>query len=140
MAKDTITEEEKEKANQTFKSFTEKNYTQEQLQGDYDTVMQNEEKIMDKVGSKAMAKFLDPAKTMFRMLKAYSNGSYKKVPFGKIIVIVLSLAYVFSPIDIVPDFIPIAGLLDDATVLGACVSSLKSILDEFKEWENSQKK
>jgi uncharacterized membrane protein YkvA (DUF1232 family) len=40
-----------------------------------------------------------------------------------------------SPIDIIPDFIPIAGLFDDVGVLAFALRSLKGEIDVFQEWE-----
>ncbi|HEY9873677.1 MAG TPA: YkvA family protein [Candidatus Obscuribacterales bacterium] len=39
-----------------------------------------------------------------------------------------SLAYLFSPIDIAPDFIPVVGMLDDAVVLTLLVSEISQML------------
>lgn len=39
-----------------------------------------------------------------------------------------SLAYLFSPIDIAPDFIPVVGLLDDAVILTLLVSEVSQML------------
>ena len=45
----------------------------------------------------------------------------KRVATEAKVIIVLTALYVFSPIDIVPDSIPIFGILDDAVVLTAGV-------------------
>ena len=39
-----------------------------------------------------------------------------------------SLLYLFSPIDIAPDFIPVVGLLDDGVILGLLVSEISQML------------
>lgn len=51
-------------------------------------------------------------------------------------VIAGALAYVVLPIDVIPDFIPIAGWLDDAFVLGAVIASLKNEIHNFKVLNN----
>ena len=44
-----------------------------------------------------------------------------------------TLAYLFSPIDIAPDFIPIVGQIDDLLVLTLLVSELSQwLVDSFK--------
>ena len=39
---------------------------------------------------------------------------------------VAALLYLITPIDVIPDFIPIEGLIDDLAVLTAAISSIKS--------------
>jgi uncharacterized membrane protein YkvA (DUF1232 family) len=40
-----------------------------------------------------------------------------RIPFAAKVVLVLTVAYAFSPIDLIPDFIPIIGYLDDLLIL-----------------------
>ena len=42
-------------------------------------------------------------------------------PFAARAVIVIAVAYAVSPIDLIPDFIPILGLLDDLVILPALI-------------------
>ena len=102
-------------------------------------VIDNEEKIMDKMKDTSLLEFIKPAKAFFRMLKAYFTGRYKEVPVATIGSIIMTLLYVFSPVDLIPDFLPVIGLLDDAAVMGACVASFGSAIKQFEEWENTQK-
>lgn len=53
--------------------------------------------------------------------------------FGEIAMITTAVAYVVSPLDAVPDVIPIIGLLDDATVMAFVIKMLKDLLDRYKE-------
>lgn len=41
----------------------------------------------------------------------------KRTPWAAKILIILILAYALSPIDLIPDFIPVLGLLDDLVLL-----------------------
>lgn len=40
-----------------------------------------------------------------------------RVPFFARVVLILTVAYAFSPIDLIPDFIPVLGYLDDLILL-----------------------
>lgn len=44
-----------------------------------------------------------------------------------------ALAYVIMPIDIIPDFIPVVGWLDDAAVLAATIAKLSGEISRFKQ-------
>jgi uncharacterized membrane protein YkvA (DUF1232 family) len=46
-------------------------------------------------------------------------------------IVIGSLVYLFSPIDIAPDFIPVIGQLDDITILGLLVAELTQMLSEY---------
>lgn len=134
MAKDKLTNEEKEEAEKYFRDFKYQAYSEDNMK----KVIDNEEKIMDKMKNSSLLEFIKPAKTFFRMLKEYFTGRYKEVPVATIVSIIMTLLYVFSPVDLIPDFIPVVGLLDDATVMGACVASFGSAIKKFEEWEATQ--
>ncbi|WP_161890408.1 YkvA family protein [Pontibacter russatus] len=47
----------------------------------------------------------------------YLASKDPRVPFAAKVVLVITVAYAFSPIDLIPDFIPILGYLDDLLIL-----------------------
>ncbi|MBB6612280.1 DUF1232 domain-containing protein [Pontibacter sp. Tf4] len=47
----------------------------------------------------------------------YLASGDPRIPFMAKVVVVLTVAYAFSPIDLVPDFIPVLGYLDDLLIL-----------------------
>lgn len=47
-----------------------------------------------------------------------------------------ALLYVLSPIDLIPDFIPGIGLLDDAAVFGAMLAAIHEDLQDYKAWRD----
>lgn len=40
-----------------------------------------------------------------------------RIPFAAKVIMVITVAYAFSPIDLIPDFIPVLGYLDDLLLL-----------------------
>lgn len=70
-----------------------------------------------------------------RLVQAAVRGEYTGLSGKSLTLIVGAIIYYVSPIDVIPDFVPIAGLLDDATVLAFALRSLKGELDAFKQWE-----
>lgn len=75
------------------------------------------------------------------LLKSYNiQGEYKDVPIGTIIAIISALVYFVSPIDILPDSIPIVGYFDDAAVVAACWKLVDSDVKEYKAWRTKNGK
>jgi len=75
--------------------------------------------------------------TFVRMLSAHLGGTYKDLPWRTLALLVAGLLYFINPFDIVPDFIPVAGLLDDLTFLVLVLKSIRKDVDLFREWEAS---
>lgn len=47
-----------------------------------------------------------------------------------------ALAYVVFPVDVIPDFIPVLGWIDDAFVLSFVIAQLKGEIERFRDWED----
>ncbi len=78
---------------------------------------------------KGRAKFLKLEITA--VFYAYQN---KNLGLRPKIIILLTLGYALSPIDLIPDFIPIIGYLDDLIILPALIAlSIKLIPDNIME-------
>lgn len=73
--------------------------------------------------------------TMFRLIKASISGEYTGVPGTTVAAAVAVLIYFLSPIDLIPDFIPVLGLLDDVALVAWFSTTLKHEMDRFNEWE-----
>lgn len=73
-----------------------------------------------------------------RLIRAYANGSYRQVSPKALLMMVASIVYFVSPIDLIPDFIIGLGLIDDATVLAWTIKACASDLAAFVSWENKQ--
>lgn len=76
---------------------------------------------------------------LVRLLRAYVRGEYKDIPWRSMVLIVVAIIYFVDPFDLIPDVIPVAGYVDDATVIGFVIGQIKADLDRFREWEAKQK-
>lgn len=74
-----------------------------------------------------------------RLLKAYASKEYRQVPWKTLIRIIAVLIYFVSPLDFLPDFLPIIGLTDDIALTLWLFSSIKDDLAAFQQWEATRK-
>ena len=124
---------DKKRVEEEFKNRV-NNITEEDLQ----IVLDKQAEIESKFTKGPLGKYFDIAKDMFSMVKDYVNGDYKDVPWWTIAAIVTALLYVFSPVDIIPDIIPLAGLLDDAMVIAICLTMVEQDLENYRKWKNKK--
>src|SRR5437588_10862788 len=59
-------------------------------------------------------------KLLVALLRDYANRTYHEAPFGAVAAIATAILYLVSPFDVIPDFIPVIGYMDDAAVLALC--------------------
>lgn len=82
-------------------------------------------------------KILDDVRVFVQMLKAACRG--EDIPYATISAIVVALVYLVMPFDLVPDFLPGIGLVDDATLIGATAYALRSDMAKFRKRRNAKK-
>lgn len=82
-------------------------------------------------------KLVDYLKLVTRMVTNTVNGSYKDMPWQTLVMIVGGLLYFIAPLDALPDFIPVAGYLDDATILVWLGKCFREDLENYKTWEQA---
>lgn len=76
--------------------------------------------------------FFGEIKLYFRMLSDVFTCKYTKMPMGSLVAGLGSLLYVISPVDLIPDFIPVLGILEDIVVLGLCMKFARYDIQEYK--------
>lgn len=81
---------------------------------------------------------LDKITTLSRMIKAYFSGEYRIIPWGSIVKIIAVLIYFVSPIDVIPDILPLVGFTDDLALTMWLFSSLKEDFENFEIWEQGR--
>ena len=128
---ETLSKEEEKKVNEKFESFKNKEYSKD----DVHKVLDNEDSILKKMGNKSMAGFLEDVKMFFSMLKDFFTRKYTDVPVGTIMAIAGSLLYVLSPIDLIPDFLPVIGMVDDAAIIALCLKFVQADLEKYKQFK-----
>ncbi|MFD1096776.1 YkvA family protein [Salegentibacter chungangensis] len=103
---------------------------------DLDLAAKNQEEITDKIlNSGTLRKYAELGKIMFGMLKDYRRGVYTNVPWFTIASIGFSLLYVLNPLDLMPDFIPGIGYIDDFAILTFALRFIESDLHSYLDWK-----
>jgi len=87
---------------------------------------------------KEIKKVIEKVKVLVEMLGAYVKGEYKKIPKKTLILLVAALIYLVNPFDLIPDFIPGIGYIDDARVIIFVFQSLFEDIQEFARWKESK--
>lgn len=72
---------------------------------------------------------------LLRMFQAYIRKDYTVLPWGSIVLVVVAILYFVSPFDLLPDWIPLAGFVDDAAIIGFVLRQINNDLDAFLKWE-----
>ncbi len=83
-------------------------------------------------------RLLEDFRLLGTLIKDYWKGEYRDVSLGSIAVFVLSIIYVLSPIDILSDFIPLLGQIDDAFILLFCIFLLEKDLKKYQNWKSNR--
>ena len=66
------------------------------------------------------------------------TGKYKQLPWRSALSITAFTLYLVSPFDVIPDFIPMLGLLDDLFLLGWMLKLIQKDVTNFQQWERAQ--
>lgn len=80
----------------------------------------------------AVARFLRGVGLLFRMAR---DPQYR-FPAKTKMLVVLSLVYLVSPVDLIPDFLPIIGFADDVALLAATMAVLLGHAREYAQRRN----
>ena len=80
--------------------------------------------------------FVEKVNTFIRMVRSSLRGEYQ-LPWKSVVLIVAGLVYFVSPVDIIPDFIPMSGLIDDVSIILWIFSTLQEDIEQYSNWETS---
>ena len=69
-----------------------------------------------------------------RLLRAHVAGKFC-APLGALHMAVAAVIYFVSPLDLIPDAIPVIGLADDVSVLTCVARSNLTLISKFRKWE-----
>jgi uncharacterized membrane protein YkvA (DUF1232 family) len=75
---------------------------------------------------------------MFSMIRAYFTKEYTAVPSKVIWALLGALVYLISPLDVIPDAVPVLGRLDDVAVIAAAWKYAGKETDAYRLWRSTK--
>ena len=81
-----------------------------------------------------LQRFIVDGQLLIAMVRDYWARRYRKVPVGVIGAAVFTLLYVFNPLDMMPDVLPLVGQIDDAAIVAACLMLIERDLHAYQAW------
>ena len=118
---------------------TDKQKKDDILDADLEYIINEEDKLKEKLqDSSHLERFTKDLMLFVSLIKDYYKGNYRDIPYKTISAGVVGLLYTLNPIDIIPDFIPFIGHIDDALVLAFCLKLIEKDLQKYQTWKKSQ--
>jgi len=106
---------------------------------DIEKVVAKSEEIEEKFKARGpLKRFIEDYRVLKALIKDYRLGKYRQALHGTIAAVVFALLYVFNPFDIVPDMLPFVGVVDDASVITACLLLIERDLNKYRKWKVRQ--
>jgi uncharacterized membrane protein YkvA (DUF1232 family) len=84
--------------------------------------------------SGALKGIFQEVRDLYSLFKDAIRGRYKVHPIN-LGIIGGGLLYFIIPSDLIPDFIPFVGLIDDIAVLTTIINSLQGELIKYRKWK-----
>lgn len=85
-----------------------------------------------------LRRFITDGQLLISMVRDYWARRYRQLPVGVVGATVFTLLYVFNPLDLMPDVIPLVGQIDDAALVAACLMLVEHDLRNYQAWKTGQ--
>jgi uncharacterized membrane protein YkvA (DUF1232 family) len=71
-----------------------------------------------------------------RLVRSWLDGRYY-IPAVSLLMVIGALIYLVNPFDLIPDSIPVLGMVDDAAVITFVARANIEAISRFRNWEKS---
>jgi uncharacterized membrane protein YkvA (DUF1232 family) len=127
------------KTSKNKKKKVDKNFIEEGIETvsdtDFETVFNKKDQLFAKINHPNWKKYKDKIILMFQMLKDVKQKKYPETPWKTLAAMIFTILYIINPLDLVPDFIPFLGYLDDLTVFGFVLKLIDDDLIDYENWK-----
>lgn len=101
-----------------------------------DELLIKAEKLIDKLPENVSSLKYIPE--FLSLINNYISGRYKDVSVKSVVAVIAVIIYFVAPYDVIPDFIPKIGYLDETYVVDKCLDIINDDLDKFLTWRNNK--
>ncbi len=109
-------------------------------EADLDTVVDRAEAIEARFRNDGgIRRLLDEGRLLLGLVRDVRAGRYRCLPVWTLSAVGFALLYVLNPFDLVPDALPVVGLLDDAAVVSVCLSLVEQDLQDYQAWRRASR-
>jgi uncharacterized membrane protein YkvA (DUF1232 family) len=100
---------------------------------------QETKEVLEILRSPALDSVVDQILEFLEYISAASKGKYK-ASTEVVVTIVAAILYLLWVMDLIPDFIPVAGYLDDIAVISTAASMCARDLERFSKWKKKRRR
>jgi uncharacterized membrane protein YkvA (DUF1232 family) len=73
--------------------------------------------------------------TLYTLLRDWQQGRYRQLPWRTVLLSLSAMLYFINPLDLVPDFIPGIGYIDDMAILGIVFRAIQKDVLQYRQWK-----
>ncbi len=89
--------------------------------------------IRDYIAKNGLKEVKDKVYLIIDYLKDVSSGKYQDYSGKSLLMLVAGMIYLLTPLDVVPDFLPMMGFADDAAVIAWLFKEMNEELDKYEK-------